>query len=167
MMKFFDWSTLFFLLFFILLGSCSEDQKPNIPKDPLIVERDSLLAIYGGLMDAQEFEYLKVFELGSTDQTYLYGKSEGKFWLGLFASPDQKTAEYQVDLDPESDIPNIHYNPVGHGYLATGFELIEILGQDPLDMTENASISKSILRINLDDFVLKSATSHLSKNELT
>ena len=166
-MKFFKGISLTFLIVSNAIGSCSEDQKPSIPKDPLIVERDSLLAIYGHHIDARELEYLKVFELGSTDHTYLYGKSEGNFWLGLFASPNQKTTEYLVELDPESAINDIYYNPVGHGYLATGFELIEILGYDPSDTIEDASISKSILRFYLDDFVLKSSTSYSPLNELT
>ncbi|SFB50706.1 hypothetical protein [Algoriphagus aquimarinus] len=166
-MKIFNGAFLIFISVSLALGSCSEDQNPSIPKDPLIVERDSLLGIYGDHIDAREMEYLKVFELGSTDHTYLYGKTEGKFWLGLFASPVQKTAEYILDLDPQSSIQKVFYNPVGHSFLTTGYELIEILGFDPSDKTEEAPNSKSIIRIVLDNFDLKSSTSYLPLNELT
>lgn len=47
-----------FLLVSFVLRSCSEDQNPSITKDPLLVERDSLLVIYGDEIDVRELEYL-------------------------------------------------------------------------------------------------------------
>ncbi len=106
-----------FLSFLALLAlvSCAESAEPDLPEAPLVAEKDSLLTVYGAQIDTKELEYLKVYEHGISQNTYLYGKTQGKFWMGLFASPNQKTAEYMVDLDPELLIPDIYFNPVGHG----------------------------------------------------
>ena len=87
--------------------------------------------------------------------------------MGLFESPEKKIKEYILDLDPELTIQNIVFHPVGHGYLATGFELIEVHGFDALATAEDALVSKSIIRILLEDSSLKSSTSYLPLNELT
>ena len=51
--------------------------------------------------------------------------------------------------------------------MASGFELIEVHGYDPSDITQDVLISKSILRIYLYNFTLKSATTYLRRKELT
>lgn len=122
------------------LASCSESAEPDIPQNPLVAERDSLLAVYGTQIDTKDLEYLRVYEHGLSQNTYLYGKTQGKFWMGLFSSPEQKTAEYLLDLNPDSFIQKILYKPVSHSYLASGFELIEILGQDESNQAADASI---------------------------
>ncbi|MDR7131637.1 hypothetical protein J2X69_004001 [Algoriphagus sp. 4150] len=147
------------------LVSCSESPKPDEPKDPLITERDSLLTVYGAQIDAKELEYLRLYEHGISQNTYLYGKTRGQFWMGLFASPNQKTAEYLLDLDPESVIPSAYYTPASHSYQASGFELIQIHGQEKSNQAADAPVSKSILRILLNTYELKSHTSYLPKNE--
>tara|TARA_R110002012_G_scaffold86322_2_gene214661 strand:- start:198910 stop:199275 length:366 start_codon:yes stop_codon:yes gene_type:complete len=86
------------------LGACSEEQIPSLPDDPGITARDSLLAIYGDQMDIKDPAYLEVYSHGVVGLTYLYGKVDGMFWLGLFESPGKKIREYLVDLDPEASI---------------------------------------------------------------
>lgn len=151
---------IFTRLFFLLLSSltllalvsCSESPTPDLPKDPLLVERDSLLAVYGAQIDAENLDYLRIYDHGLSQNTYLYGKTQGKFWMGLFTSPDQKTAEYLLDLDPDSLVPDAYYNPASPSYLASGFELFEILGQDEGNLAEDALASKTILRIDLSTY---------------
>ncbi|WP_339881320.1 hypothetical protein [uncultured Algoriphagus sp.] len=107
-MKFFNKAIPIFLIVSIALGSCSEEQIPSLPYDPRITARDSLLAIYGEQMNIKDPEYLEVYGQGVTELTYLNGKTEGKFWLGLFESPGKKICEYLVDLDPEASIKNFY-----------------------------------------------------------
>ena len=104
-MKFFNKVTPIFLIVSVALGSCSEEQTPSLPDNPRITTRDSLLAIYGDQMDIKDPAYLDVYGQGVTELTYLYGKVDGKFWLGLLESPGKKIREYMLDLDPEAKYP--------------------------------------------------------------
>lgn len=166
-MKFFIRHFSIFPVFLAVLGSCSEAPPPRIKDDPLILERDSLLAIYGDQMEMKEFDYLKVFEHGISGNTYLYGKQEGLFWMGLFSSPSEKVKEYRIDLDPEKQFIDAYFQPAGFSYSVSGFELLEIYGFEKTSKLEDVPVSKSILRIVLDDFELKSISSYLPKNKLT
>lgn len=156
-----------FTVFLAVLGSCSEAPPPSVKDDPLILERDSLLAIYGDQMEMKEFDYLKVYEHGISDNTYLYGKQEGLFWMGLFSSPSKIVKEYRLDLDPEKLLTDAYFQPAGFSYPASGFELLEIYGFEETSAKEDSPVSKSILRIALDDFELKRTSTYLPKNQLT
>lgn len=53
-----------YTVFFAVLGPYSEASPTNGKYDLLILERDSLLAIYGDLVEAKEFDCLRVFDHG-------------------------------------------------------------------------------------------------------
>lgn len=164
-MQRFHWFFSLSIIFSIAILSCQESPSPTV--DPVLKERDSLLSIYGNQIDAKEFTYLKLFDHGNPNYTYLYGQSQQNFWFGIFNASGQKIKEYLLNLDPDGIFQNAIYQPAFHSFLVSGFELIEIHGEEVDDDSEDAFISKSILRIELTDFELKSSTSYLPKNELT
>ncbi len=63
-MKFFIRHFSIFLVFLAVLGSCAEAPPPDVKDDPLILERDGLLAIYGDRIEMKRFDYLKVYAHG-------------------------------------------------------------------------------------------------------
>ncbi len=72
--------------------------------------------------------------------------------MGLFSSPSDKVKVYRIDLDPEKKFTDAYFQPAGLSFSVSGFELLEIYGFEKTSKFEDALVSKSILRIGLDDF---------------
>ena len=163
-MKIFINKILLLFTFAVLCTACKESHEPSSPIDPQLALRDSLIAIYGSLIDVQDLDYLGLYEYGATKHTYLYGGTNGEFWLGIFESPDKKITEYTIDLDPDSLIPEAIYNPILHSHMVWDFEFFEIYGFSNTSLNEDAISSKSLLRISHDNWELKSKTEYTPRN---